>query len=187
MESGHSICYQTGQFYLLLTVAFKAFLFRTDTVNKLGKLNVLCFRSQDSKKQLCSSNARVYNLIAMAKHFIHPVIFVLLVGVLTNAVGWAFNGEVFNHELEGEHHVLSLDQTAHLKAHQHDVSNAEGHGDASHFCLHASGHYQPFFFNAPLLVPVSIGREVLIAFVSAIVPESIPDSPLHPPRNTFAS
>jgi hypothetical protein len=36
-------------------------------------------------------------------------------------------------------------------------------------------------------VPTSNGMEGLTLFISVTVPESIPDSPLHPPRNTFAS
>ncbi|MDE2365841.1 MAG: hypothetical protein KGM95_02785 [Betaproteobacteria bacterium] len=107
--------------------------------------------------------------------------------MLTNAFGWAFNGEVFAHELDHEHHVLSLDPTAHLEAHQHAVSNGDGHLDAAtHLCLHAAGQYQPFFFTAPLLVPASVGMDVLAVFVSSTAPESVPDSPLHPPKISFA-
>ena len=66
--------------------------------------------------------------------------------------------------------------------------NDDGHLDAAtHLCLHAAGQYQPFFFTAPLIVPASIGMEVLALFVSDIIPESIPDSPLHPPRSTLVN
>lgn len=116
------------------------------------------------------------------------IVFALLVSVLTNAFGWAFNGEVFAHELDHEHHVLSLDPTAHLEAHQHAVNSDDGHLDAAtHLCLHAAGQYQPFFFTAPPRVPSSAGEEVPLVFIAVTFPESIPDSPLHPPRNTFVS
>ena len=124
----------------------------------------------------------------MNKRFIHPAIFVLYVSILTNAFGWAFNGEVFAHELDHVHHALSLDPTAHLEAHQRAVASGEGPLDAAtHLCLHASGQCQPFFFTAPLLVPAVTGIEALAKFVPVIVPESIPDSPLRPPRNILAS
>jgi hypothetical protein len=124
----------------------------------------------------------------MNKRFIHPAIFVLYVSILTNAFGWAFNGEVFAHELDHEHHVLSLDPTAHLEAHHNAVLNDEDHLDAAtHLCLHAAGQLQPFFFTAPLLVPAATGMEVLAVFVSVTIPESIPDSPLRPPRSILAS
>ncbi|HEX8875065.1 MAG TPA: hypothetical protein VF780_10600 [Nitrosospira sp.] len=117
------------------------------------------------------------------RRHIYSVVFALLFSMLTNAFGWAFNGEVFAHELDHEHHVLSLDPTAHLEAHQHAAINDEGHLDAAtHLCLHAAGQYQPFFFTAPLLVPASAGAEVLSAFISIAISESVPDSPLHPPR-----
>ncbi|SCX97342.1 hypothetical protein [Nitrosospira sp. Nsp13] len=122
------------------------------------------------------------------RHHIYSVIFVLFVSMLTNAFGWAFNGEVFAHELDHEHHVLSLDPAAHLEAHQNSVFKDEGHMDAAtHLCLHAAGQYQPFFFTSPPLVPASAGVEALMVFVSVTVPESIPDSPLHPPKSHFAS
>ncbi|KIO49953.1 hypothetical protein [Nitrosospira sp. NpAV] len=118
----------------------------------------------------------------------YSVMLLLFVSMLTNAFGWAFNGEVFAHELDHEHHVLSLDPAAHLKAHQESVFRDEGHLDAAtHLCLHAAGQYQPFFLTMPPLVPASAGAEVLMTFISVTVPESIPDSPLHPPRNTLTS
>lgn len=126
----------------------------------------------------------------MNKRRTYSVMLVLFVSMMTNAFGWAFNGEVFAHELDHEHHVLSLelDPAAHLEAHHNGVLTDEDHLDAAtHMCLHAAGQYQPFFFTAPLIVPASIGMEVLAVFVSVITPESIPDSPLHPPRNIFSS
>lgn len=119
---------------------------------------------------------------------IHSVMLILFVCMMTNAFGWAFNGEVFAHELDHEHHVLSLDPAAHLEAHQHAALNDESHLDAAtHFCLHAAGQYQPFFLTAPLSVPTSTGVEVLSGFVAIAIAESVPDSPLRPPRSIFSS
>jgi hypothetical protein len=123
----------------------------------------------------------------MNKRFIQPVVLVLFVTILTTGFAWAFNGEVFAHELDHAHHVISPDPTEHLEAHQRAVSSNDNHLDAAtHLCLHAAGQYQPFFFTSPPLVPPSIGMEALTRFVSIPVPESIPDSPLHPPKNSFA-
>jgi hypothetical protein len=124
----------------------------------------------------------------MNKRFIRPVIFALFVTMLTTGFGWAFNGEVFAHELDRQHHTLSLDPVALQAAHELEAANDGKHVDAAiDLCLHAAGQYQPFFFIIPPFVPGSIGMEALTQFVFIAVPESIPDSPLHPPRNTFAS
>ena len=118
----------------------------------------------------------------------YSIVFALLVSMLTNAFGWAFNGEVFAHELDHEHQVLSLDPTAHLEAHQRAINKDEGHLDAAtHLCLHAAGQYQPFFFTAFPHVPPSAGVEAVHVFVPVAVPESAPDSPLRPPRSNFSS
>ena len=123
----------------------------------------------------------------MNKDFIQPVVLVLFVTILTTGFGWAFNGEVFAHEVDRKHHALSLDPVALLEAHEHEAASNSDHLDAAiNLCVHAAGQYQPFFFTSPPLVPPSIGMEALTRFVSIPVPESIPDSPLHPPKNSFA-
>jgi hypothetical protein len=72
---------------------------------------------------------------------------------------------------------------AHLEAHQHALNDDKGHPDAAtHLCLHAAGQYQPFVLTAPLMVAASTAEEVITGFVTVPIPESIPDSPLHPPR-----
>lgn len=141
-------------------------------------------RKASEKQILAAPFIGVYNfgVMNMRRH-INSIMLLLLISMMTNAFGWAFNGEVFAHELDHEHHLLSLDPTAHLEAHQRAASNDEGHMDsATHLCLHAAGQYQPFFFIPPPLVPAVVGAESPIAFLSVIVPESIPDSPLHPPK-----
>ena len=82
-------------------------------------------------------------------------IFALLVSMLTNAFGWAFNGEVFAHGLDHEHHVLSLDPTTHLEAHQHALINDEGHLDAQPICVfmpqgNISRFSSPLLHSSPL-------------------------------------
>ena len=124
----------------------------------------------------------------MKKHYLHPVIFALLVGILTNACGWAFNSEVFAHELDHAHHVHSLDPAAHLEAHHQTEADDEDHLDAAtHLSLHAAGQYQPFFFMPPLILPASGAIEVLTVFIPATIPDSILDSPLHPPRSILVA
>lgn len=121
----------------------------------------------------------------------HPylIMLLLLVSMLTNGLGWAFNGQVIAHELDHQHQALSSDPTTHLDAHRHAAIDDESLLDAAtHLSLHAAGQYQPFFFTAlPPFVPASIGTQVLTAFVSIIIPQSIPDSLLRPPKNILAS
>ena len=122
----------------------------------------------------------------MHRRNVYFFMLMLFVSMMTNALSWAFNGEVFAHELDHAHHILSLDPSAHLEAHQRALRNDEGHLDAAtHLCLHAAGQYQPFFLTAPLMVAASTAKEVITGFVTVIIPESIPDSPLHPPRRIF--
>jgi hypothetical protein len=116
------------------------------------------------------------------------IMFMMLASMLTNAFGWAFSGEVFAHELDHEHPILSLDPTVHLKAHQHDSDKDSSQLDAAtHLCLHASGQYQPFYFTALLLVPASVSSDILTVFISDFIPDSISEPPLRPPKNTFIS
>jgi len=123
----------------------------------------------------------------MKKCHTYPILLMLFVTLLTNAFASGFNSEVFVHEIEHEHHVLSIDPTAHLEAHQ-NLLDDDGHLDAAtHLGLHAAGQYQPFFFTTPPLVPASISTEVPTTFLPVAIPESIPDSPLRPPRISFAS
>lgn len=109
----------------------------------------------------------------------------LLVCMMANILGWSFNGEVFSHELDHGHHAhhLAPDPSSHLAAH-HDTLTDDDHLDAAtHLSLHAAGQYQPFFFAShPSPAPAFAGAHVLAAFVSPFIPESIPESPLRPPR-----
>lgn len=116
------------------------------------------------------------------------IILILLTSMMTNAFGWAFSGEVFAHELDHEHPILSLDPMVHLKAHQHDSDKDSSQLDAAtHLCLHASGQYQPFYFTDLIIVPSSVNSATLAVFISDFIPDSISDPPLRPPRNSFIS
>ena len=135
-------------------------------------------------RSLDTPSSWLYNLVGMKKRYIHSVIFALVVGILTNACGWSFNAQVFAHELDHAHHVHSLNPVAHHEAHQQaEAYDGEGLDAATHLSLHAAGQYQPFFFMPPLLVPASGAIEVLTVFVPATIPDSVLDSPLHPPRS----
>ncbi len=122
----------------------------------------------------------------MMKYLSNYIVLVMFTSMLTNAFGWAFSGEVFAHELDHEHPILSLDPTVHLKAHQHDTNKDSSQLDAAtHLCLHASGQYQPFYFTDLILVPASVSSNTLAIFISDFIPDSISDPPLRPPRNPF--
>jgi hypothetical protein len=124
----------------------------------------------------------------MTKYLRNYIVFMMLTSMLTNAFGWAFSGEVFAHELDHEHPILSLDPTIHLRAHQHDTNKDSSQLDAAtHLCLHASGQYQPFYFTDLILVPASVSLNTLAIFISDFIPDSISDPPLRPPRNLFIS
>lgn len=127
----------------------------------------------------------------MRKYPAYPVIVMLIVCILTNGLSLSFRGEMFAHELDHIHHdhALSADHAIHLELHQHHTtSNDSADLDAAtHLCLHSAGQYQPFFFNSLPLIPDQAIVEVLTVFVSAIIPETIPDLPLRPPRSISLS
>jgi len=124
----------------------------------------------------------------MNKYLRNYIIFIMLAGVITNAFGWAFSGEVFAHELDHEHPILSLDPMAHLQAHQHDSEKDSSQLDAAtHLCLHASGQYQPFYFTTPPLVPASISSATLAVFIFDFIPDSVSEPPLRPPKEILIS
>ncbi len=115
---------------------------------------------------------------------INSVVLVLCVSLLTSAFGWAFQGEVFAHELK--HYQGTQSSLPQKEFYQHnnftDDKNLEV---ATQLCLHAAGQYQPFFFALPPLLPIAVGKEILAVYIPVAIPESILESPLHPPRYTF--
>ena len=129
----------------------------------------------------------LYNLHDMKKRYLQPVIFALLVGVLTNACGWGFNSEVFAHELDHAHHVHSLDPAAHLEAHHQTEADDEDHLDAGPIYSTCGRTISAIFLHAAI-DPTRFGAiEVLTVFVPATIPDSILDSPLHPPRSILVA
>ncbi|PTQ76783.1 hypothetical protein C8R26_11328 [Nitrosomonas oligotropha] len=124
----------------------------------------------------------------MRKYSTYPIINMLIISILLNGLSLSFRGEVFAHELDHIHQELSSDPATHLELHHHNTSEDGADLDAvTHLCLHSSGQYQPFFFNSFPLVPDQIVTEVLTVFISVIIPETIPELPLRPPRNISLS
>ena len=124
----------------------------------------------------------------MRKYSAYPVILMLIVSILGNGLSLSFRGEVFAHELDHIRQALSSDPATHLELHRNNVARDGADLDAAtHLCLHAAGQYQPFFFNSLPLIPDQIITEVLTVFISAIIPETIPDLPLRPPRSISVS
>ncbi|MEK6596664.1 MAG: hypothetical protein AABZ18_09130 [Pseudomonadota bacterium] len=120
----------------------------------------------------------------MKKYPAYSVIFMLIVSILTNGLSLSFKGEVFAHELDHIRQALSADPATHLEMHRNNASwDGVDLDAATHLCLHSAGQYQPFFFNSLPLIPDQIATEVLTVFISAIIPETIPDLPLRPPRS----
>ncbi|PXW86791.1 hypothetical protein C8R34_11364 [Nitrosomonas sp. Nm84] len=112
----------------------------------------------------------------------------LIVSILTNGLSLSFRGEVFAHELDHIRQVLPLDPATHLESHRNNVSREGADLDAAtHLCLHSAGQYQPFYFNSFPLIPNQAVAEVLTVFISAMLPETIPDLPLRPPRSLSLS
>jgi hypothetical protein len=108
----------------------------------------------------------------------------LIVSMLTNGLSLSFRGEVFAHELDHIRQALPADPATHIELHRENVSWDGAELDtATHMCLHSVGQYQPFFFNPLPQVPDQAASEVLAVFISVIIPETIPDLPLRPPRN----
>lgn len=119
----------------------------------------------------------------MRKYSAYPIIFMLIVSILTNGLSLSFRGEVFAHELDHVRQSLSADPATHLELHRNNVSWEGVDLDAAtHLCLHSAGQYQPFFFHSFPLIPDVVVTEVMAVFVSSLIPETIPDLPLRPPR-----
>ena len=124
----------------------------------------------------------------MRKYSTYPVILMLIVSILVNGLSLSFRGEVFAHELDHIRQSLSAYPAMHLELHRNNVSWEGVDLDAAtHLCLHSAGQYQPFFFNSFPLIPDQIVTEVLTVFISAIIPETIPELPLRPPRDISLS
>lgn len=119
----------------------------------------------------------------MKKRPAFAVILMLVVTLLTNGLSLSFRAEVFAHELDHIRQALSPNPETHLESHRHNVSRDGAELDAAtHLCLHSAGQYQPFFFNSFPPVSDQIATEALTVFIFAIIPETIPDLPLRPPR-----
>lgn len=124
----------------------------------------------------------------MRRYPAYPVILALIISMLTNGLSLSFRGEVFAHELDHIRQALSADPATHLELHRNNVFwDGIGLDAATHLCLHAAGQYQPFFFNSFPIIPDQTVTEAITVFISAFIPETIPDLPLRPPRSISLS
>jgi hypothetical protein len=115
-----------------------------------------------------------------------PVIYVLLVTLLTSAVGWTFNAAAVTHDFGHEQRVHGFTMTHEDEFGLTQMNCCEDSaGIAAHLSLHAAEHAQLFFLGEPILVAAFWGSNVFIPFVSAFTPESVPGSLFRPPRNNF--
>lgn len=119
----------------------------------------------------------------MRKFSASSVVFILVAIILANGIGISFKPEVFAHELDHVRQSLFSNPEIHLDAHRDSVvmDNAELDA-ATHLCLHAAGQYQPFYFLLITLMPPLEGREILTSRISLFLPDSVLESPYHPPR-----
>ena len=119
----------------------------------------------------------------MRRYSVYSVVVLLIVSMLTNGVSLSFRSEVFSHELDHIRYSLSADPAKHLEMHRNNTIWEGIELDAAtHLCLHSAGQYQPFFFHFFPQLPDMAITETLNVFVSAMIPEAIPDLPLRPPR-----
>ncbi len=120
----------------------------------------------------------------MHRYPVYSIIALLVVSILTNGLSMSFRSEVFAHELDHIRHSFSADPAQHLEMHRNNASWDGIELDAAtHLCLHSAGQFQPFFFHSFPQLPDIAVTKALIVFVSAIIPETIPDLPLRPPRS----
>lgn len=119
----------------------------------------------------------------MRKFPVYTIVMVLVVSILTNGLSMSFRSEVFAHELDHIRYALSADPAKHLEMHRNNTTWEGIELDAAtHLCLHSAGQYQPFFFHSFPQLPEIAVTETLNVFISATIPEAIPDLPLRPPR-----
>lgn len=116
----------------------------------------------------------------MSARLLNLIVLWLFVSLFANAVTWAWQGEVFMHEI-GDHQHASF-TTRMQQDHLHNEFT--DHNNSSYFstdiCLKAA--YQPFVFTKlSLLTPPSF-QENLAKFIPPSIPESILDALFRPPR-----
>ncbi|MFN0315776.1 MAG: hypothetical protein ACKVQA_12150 [Burkholderiales bacterium] len=115
------------------------------------------------------------------------IIYALIIALVANGFGWMATRAAMAHDLDHERMVLSLDPASHLGEHR-VPSDGDSDPDAdTHLSLHAAGCAQSVFLSEYTLAKFFAGAQVLTALVPVFISESLPYSPLRPPRNTFAS
>lgn len=115
-----------------------------------------------------------------------PIVFVLLVTLLTSAVGWTFNAMAVTHDFGHEQRVHGF-TLAHVDDPEqiHTTCCEDNAGIAAHLSLHAAEHAQLFFLGKPILVVTFSGSDIFFPILSAFTPESVPGSLFRPPRKNF--
>ncbi|MCB1935515.1 MAG: hypothetical protein KDF59_06205 [Nitrosomonas sp.] len=113
----------------------------------------------------------------------HSIIIILVAVMLTNGISISFKPEVFAHELDHARQSLSSNPEMHIESHLNSVFMDGMELDAAtHLCLHAAGQYQPFYFNLIATVPPFEGKEIIEPYILSFLPDSVQESPYHPPR-----
>lgn len=112
------------------------------------------------------------------------IILAFLVSMLTNTLGWSFNGKVFTHELA--HHqyreLFLMNPDVHLELH-HALDGNVDLDATTHLCLHAASQLQAFYLPSSLQINVINTEEAVLENVDSPFPETIPDRLYHPPRS----
>lgn len=117
---------------------------------------------------------------------VQVVVYALLVSLLASAPGWTL-GTAIAHELDHELRVVSPAAISHWDAHAQNGSATGDLDETSHQFLHAAGQAQSSYLGHPALVFAPGGGALPTLFISSFAPESVPDSPLRPPKTRFAS
>lgn len=117
---------------------------------------------------------------------IQVVVYALLLSLLASAPGWTL-GTAIAHEFDHELRVIPSDAISHWDEHQQNDTASGNPDEITHQFLHAAGQAQSSYLGHPSLIIAPGGSAVPTQFISSFAPESVPDSPLRPPKIRFAS
>ena len=113
------------------------------------------------------------------------VLLVLIFSLSTNMLAWAFQGEIFMHELDDYHHVHTVMQIS-PENNRHEELHAENNSDhLTYICLNAA--YQPLLFSKLSSTILVIDQKIPTELIAPLAPESFLESPYRPPRKVTAN